>query len=69
MTKRVIETHRLQRIENRIQELEKSVTLCDSKSISRAYILGEEKTTLKDAERITRLIAQFELDCGCFIKA
>jgi len=59
---------RLQRIEDRIRELEKAINSCNSKALSHAYILGEEKTTIEDARKISMLIAQFELDCGCSIR-
>ena len=59
---------RLQRIEDRIRELEKAVKSCSPKVLSHAYILGEENTSIDDAKKISMLIAQFELDCGCSIK-
>lgn len=64
---RKAEEERKGRIEKRLQELESSVKSCDAKAISHAYFLGEEKTTMQDAEKISRLIAQFELDCGCIV--
>lgn len=59
---------REERIKERIKELEKSVKSCDAKSLKQAYILGEERTSMEDARKISMLIAQFELDCGCTMK-
>jgi len=66
---RIAEELRKERIEDRIKELDRSVKSCSSKAIKQAYILGEEKTTIEDARRISMLIAQFELDCGCVMKS
>ena len=59
---------RIKRIEDRIKEFEKAVKSCSPRALGHVYILGEENTTIEDARKISMLIAQFELDCGCSIK-
>ncbi len=57
-----------ERIKIHINELESFVRSCDNKVLKHAYLLGEEKVSFKDAGRIARLIAEFELDCKCASK-
>lgn len=68
ITEKKSEEKRLARIEERIKELGKSVKSCNSQVVRQAYILGVESTSMKDATRIGRLIAKFELDCECLKK-
>lgn len=57
-----------QRVEQRIKDLENYVNNCNYRSLRTAYLLGEESKSMGQTEKIAKLVAQFELDCGCYIK-